>query len=94
MLQQTIFSPQRQAHLFSMGVLTVIAIGTIGLIVACIAAIWLAFQVIMLLFTSIIECCQIIGSEYAGSDSFVKLLILAGLTFLFYRILRHVRRSL
>lgn len=86
-------SPSMQAHCYAIGRLAIIVIGTAGVIAACLAALWLVFQIAALILVSIVECCNLIGSLYSGADPLVKLLVLACVAVAMYRVVpRALRR--
>lgn len=74
-------TPQRQAHIYATGLLTILTLGTLAAIAACLAAIWLVVELATLLLTATVECCATIGATYAGADPLVKFLILVALGF-------------
>jgi len=85
-------TPQRQAHIYATGFLTIITLGTFAVVAACLAALWAVVELATLLLTSIVECCSTIGATYTAADPLVKLLILASLAYVTYRVGRHMLR--
>lgn len=93
MLQYLRLTPKIEANIFALGLTTIFVLGSLTLIVAMVAALWLAFQAVVLLLTSVVECCSTIGTLYSGADPLVRLLILVILGYVIYRIVTKVRRT-
>lgn len=85
-------TPQRQAHIYATGLMTIVALGTISLIALCLAALWLLIELATLIVQSVVECLTTIGTTYASADPLVKFLILVGIGFVVYRLVRKVWR--
>lgn len=81
-------SPARQAHIYASGMLTIITLGTLALIAACFAALWLLVEMATLIFTAIVESCALIGQLYTSADPLVKFLILLSISYASYRLIR------
>lgn len=91
-LQDLHLTPQRQAHIYATGLLTIITLGTFAVIAACLAALWLLVELATLLLTAMVEACNTIGQTYASADPLVKFLILVALGFVVYRAGRRLLR--
>lgn len=85
MILQDIWSPQRQAHVFAVGALVIITLGTLATIALCIAALWLLVELATLLLTVTVEACATIGQTFTAADPLVKFLILASIAYIVYR---------
>lgn len=87
------FSPQRAAHIYATGATTIILMGTLGCIAACLAAIWALVALAQLLLTGIVETSSAIGGIYAAADPMVRLLLIAGIAYVVYRTTRRAWRG-
>lgn len=85
-------TPQRQAHIYASGLLTILTLGTLATIAACLAAIWGVVELAALLLTATVEACATIGTTFAAADPLVKCLVLAGLAYIAYRAGRRMMR--
>jgi hypothetical protein len=88
----TILTPERQAHIYATGLLWLISIGTLATIALSVAAIWLLVELAQLLLAGIVEGSRAIDATFAAADPFVRLLILASLGYLAYRVARKLLR--
>ncbi|MGH2506953.1 MAG: hypothetical protein ACRDHZ_06005 [Ktedonobacteraceae bacterium] len=81
-------TPQRQAHIYSTGLLTIITLGTLALIATCFVAMWALVELATLVFIAIFEACTLIGQLYSAADPLVKVLIWVILGTVLYRLAR------
>lgn len=85
MLQDFRVSPQHQAHIYATGFTALIALGTLSLVAMCLAALWLVFQLAVLILASVVECSSLISALYQDSPPVLKVLILASIGFALYK---------
>lgn len=74
-------TPKRQASIYASGLLAIISLGSLSLLMICLACLWLAIQLVLLLFTTLVASCTVLSSTFAHSPDLVKLLILCALLF-------------
>lgn len=91
MLRYLQMNPKIEANIFALGLTTIFILGSVTLVVAMVAGIWLAFQAILLVLTSVIECASTIGALYSGADPLVKLLLLCALVYVASKVARRVK---
>lgn len=92
MLSDFHLTPQRQAHVYAAGLLTIITLGTFAVIAACFVALWLLVELATLLLTATVEACNTIGQTYASADPLVKFLLLVAIGFVVYHAGRRLLR--
>ena len=85
-------SPQRQAAVYSGALTLTFTLGVLALITLVFTALWAVIQFVSLLLTSIIESLQSLDQLYVSADPFVKFLVLAGIGFVVWLIVRRMRR--
>ncbi len=85
-------SPERQAHLYATGMLTILTLGTLASIAAVVAALWLLVQVVILCLESTIEALTTVGATYQAADPLVRFLILLTIGAVLYRAGRFMLR--
>ncbi|HEU5376454.1 MAG TPA: hypothetical protein VFV38_13505 [Ktedonobacteraceae bacterium] len=88
-----LLSPQHQAHIYASGLATIFVLGTLSLVVVCLAALWCVFQLAVLILASIVECSLLISALYQDSPPVLKLLILASIGFMLYKTVQKGRRA-
>jgi len=91
-LQDLHLTPQRQAHIYATGLLTILTLGTFAVIAACFAALWGVVELATLALTAIVEACNIIGQTYASADPMIRFLLLVALGLVAYKIGRGLLR--
>src|SRR5882672_10568100 len=89
----TVLTPQRAAHVYALGLVWLLVIGTLATIVLILVALWAVFALAQLLLAATVESSSAISQTFFQADPFVRVLILAGLTWLGYRLIKRMRRA-
>lgn len=86
MLQDSLLSPTRQAHIYAAGFLTILTLGTLATIALCLASIWFLVELAQLLLAAIVESCSTIAATYTAADPLVRFLMLVAIGYLIYSV--------
>lgn len=82
MMQYLNPSEQRgQATIVSIGLLTFVCVGVAACLALVAAAFYLAVWFVLVVLQGVVSACGMIGYTWAGSDPFIRLLILAALVY-------------
>ena len=84
-------SPQRQAHLYATGMLTILALGTLASFAVVLTALWLLVQLVTLMIQSSIEALTTLGATYQVADPLVRFLMLVALAYGLYHLVRRFK---
>lgn len=85
-------SVKQQSHIYAMGFVSLITLGSLALLGLIFAAFWLLIQFLSLLLASIVEACNAISLTFTTADPLVKFLILFVIGVAMYRVVRKVWR--
>lgn len=83
-----LISEKQQADIFARGLLAILGLGTLALIALVLFALWLVVELAALLLNSAVEALSSACVLFSGSPDFVKVVILTGMGYLGYRLVR------